>query len=82
MKNNADKNNTRELNLPMCSGIYQLSMEFDLFLLIIIIFLNLKQGRGKNGQETAYSITKRKFKTFARRPFYFAKYRFITSHFH
>lgn len=57
MKNNADKNNMRELNLQTCSGIYQLNREFDLF--FNFFFLNLKQGRGKNEQEMAYSITKK-----------------------
>lgn len=57
MTNNADKNNTRELSLQVCSGFCQLNREFDLFL--IIITLNLKQGRGKNEQEMAYSTTKK-----------------------
>lgn len=52
MKNNASKNNMRELNLQVCSGTYQLNREFDFF------FFNLKHGRGKYEEETASSITK------------------------
>lgn len=48
------RSNMKEPNLQACSGIYQPKREFDFFFLL----QNLKQERGKNKQEVAYSTEK------------------------
>lgn len=96
MKNNADKNNTRELNLQVCSEIHKL--EFSLY----FFFLTLKR-KGKNEQvnhkqkfkkifawKRMHQVLNRHFtvqnslllEAFARHPFHFPKHCFITPHFH
>lgn len=94
MKNNTDKNNTRGLNLQVCTEIYQIEFYF-------LNFFLFKTWKGKNEKvnhnkkfkkifawKRMHQVLNRHFtvqnsvKEFARHPFNFPKHCFMTRQFH